>query len=109
MGETVKYRLTRHAVERYVERCQRPLSLKAARVELESMVEVAKYQEREPDWTHGTRRPHNGCLVLGDIALVIQGRYLVTCLTKEPRPMLVRLRRERKRQRKAVKARRRGL
>lgn len=94
---------------RYRERI-RPVSLKEATREIEQLIKVAKWSDRLPNWAQVVSERPDGCLVIADLALVVQNGVIVTCLSKGwvPPRQLAR-RRLQKKQRKARSIRRRGL
>lgn len=101
-------RISRHAAQRYRERI-RPVSLREATREIKRLVEVAEWSDRLPNWAKVAQQ-NDGCLVIGDLALVVQNGVIVTCLSKGwVPPGQLRRRRNWKKQRKARGIRRRGL
>lgn len=104
------YLLTAHAIERYRERCQRTLDRDRAKHELEQMMEVAEFRAGPPEWETDYRRDNDGFLILGDVALILKGRYVVTCIVKGSlRPSERRLRTRERLHRRRRAARMRGL
>lgn len=104
----MKLRLSKHAIERYRQRA-RPLSFKMAKAELEAMMEHAVWEDRVPDWANSVSE-HDGCLVLADLALIVQDDTIVTCISKGTlAPGQRQHRRIKKKERRERLARRRGL
>lgn len=103
------FKVSRHAAQRYRERI-RPVSLREATREIGQLISVATWMDHLPDWAKVVTDQNDGCFVIGDLALVVQNRVIVTCLSKGwvPSRQLAR-RRLQKKQRKARSARRRGL
>lgn len=102
------YVISQHAVERFRQRA-RPISRKRARREIEQLIEHAEWGIEPPGWIgQGTRS--DGYLVIGGLAFPVQGKTIVTCLSRGTIPDAVReARRQFKRQRREALARRRGL
>ncbi|MDQ1584518.1 MAG: hypothetical protein QOF36_2572 [Microbacteriaceae bacterium] len=91
-------RLTDHAVERYQERLQRPMSFKQAKVELICLLPFGEFSEEPPEWLPFRGRNVSGYWLLGDVCLVLcSKRVAVTCITRGELPRRIRTRRNRAR------------
>src|SRR4051794_33885032 len=93
-------RLTDHAVERYIERLQRPLDFKRAKVELICLLPFGYFSEEPPDWLDYIDPDVSGYWIIGDLCLVLQAkRVAVTCIPRGT--MLPSIRRARNNARRA--------
>jgi hypothetical protein len=98
----VRYILTAHAVERFIERVRSGLSWSGAEMELERVLEHGQLTEQPPVWLAERSRPDASMYVsLGDVVLPLApsrervGQWIaLTCLTSGTLAPAVRARRK---------------
>lgn len=95
-------RLTRHAIERYVDRVRPGLGIPEAEAELEQLVRIGQVLADAPPWYHGNARKPAAYLVAGDVLVPLNHRGLaLTVVVREPlRPDELAARREEKARRR---------
>jgi hypothetical protein len=80
----VSWRVTNHAVERYIERVKPALEFEAAMHEIRALTPSAEFSESRPAWAAATNEPDSeGYLVVCDsFAFPVVNGHLTTCLTR---------------------------
>jgi hypothetical protein len=80
----MRLRITKHAVDRYVERAKPHLGHRHARWEIEALLEFAEEVER-PSWYlgYGGGEPDSYLLIAPDCAAIVIGDAIVSVITRE--------------------------
>lgn len=74
--------VTKHAIERYIERVKPACEPKFARVELMALVRVSELQSEPPPWVQDHRGDRSYMVPTDGVALVVVGRKVTTVLTR---------------------------